>query len=308
MDAHDKTIHKIVGTKLSTVVSDSKLARSLASTFEQLILPQPDAQTVFEGQNKTWKIEAYYPDRTTANKAHRQLADAFGSSTPNFEITDVNEENWVAISQTALPPVFQGRFRIYGNHDRDKLTRGPFAIEIDAGEAFGTAHHATTSGCLDALDQLTRHHNFTKVLDLGCGSGLLAIAVHRCLPQAKVIATDIDPKAIEVAKSNIALNRAKQHIQTLLANGLDHPQLRQRAKYDLIIANILASPLKKLAPTIANASRHQGLLILSGLLNHETAQVIATYRAAGFYMLSHRRNAGWSTLILKRCRPKKAVP
>ncbi len=156
----------------------------------------------------------------------------------------------MAISQAALPPVIAGRFVVHGSHDRGRIPYGPRAIVVDAGEAFGTAHHATTLGCLLAIDKLARAGRFRRVLDLGCGSGVLAIAAARCMRGAQVIATDSDPIAVEVARANADANGARR-IATACALGLDHPWLRHAAPFDLIIANILAGPLRTLAGSVS---------------------------------------------------------
>ncbi|MEI9900105.1 MAG: 50S ribosomal protein L11 methyltransferase [Hyphomicrobium sp.] len=205
----------------------------------------------------------------------------------------------MAISQAALPPVRAGRFIVHGSHDRDRIPYGPRSILVDAGEAFGTAHHATTLGCLLAIDRLTRRRNFHRVLDLGCGSGVLAIAASRVLPAASVFASDNDPIAVEVARGNAVGNGAKG-IRFACALGLDHPLLRGAAPFDLVIANILAGPLRALSGDIAAALRGGGLVVLSGILNPEAPAVIAAYHAHGFSLIERRQIGEWTTLTLSR--------
>ena len=188
---------------------------------------------------------------------------------------------------------------IHGSHDRDKVGHGPGAIEIDAGEAFGTAHHATTLGCLLAIDRLARRHIFNHVLDLGCGSGVLAIAAARVLPRAEIIASDIDAIATDVAAGNARINRVGRRIRFVTATGLDHPDLRAAAMFDLIIANILARPLIELAPKLRAAIAPHGRLVLSGLLVAQAAEVFANYRQAGFIMEKREDIVGWTILTLR---------
>jgi ribosomal protein L11 methyltransferase len=256
--------------------------------------------TQFEEGANAWRVEAYFADRPDVAALAALLADAVGPPIPPLEVEDVPNLNWVAISQAALPPVGAGRFTVHGSHDRGRIPHGPNALLIDAGEAFGTAHHATTQGCLLAIDRLTRRRHFRRVLDLGCGSGVLAIAAARALPRAQILATDNDPEAIAVAAANAKANGVGQRIAFACARGLAHPWLRHAAPFDLVVANILAAPLCALAPELSKALRPGGTVVLSGLLNPEAAEVVASYLAQGFRLEEHRRIAGWSTLTLSK--------
>jgi len=288
----------MTATKLSWRTTQSGHARALADALETLIEPRPDAVTRFEEGADAWRVEAYFSSLPNTEVMAVGLATALGQPVPPVESTHVPDLNWVEISQAALPPVGAGRFLVHGSHDRGRIARGPNTILVDAGEAFGTAHHATTLGCLLAIDRLTRSRSFRHVLDLGCGSGVLAIAAARVLPGAEILATDSDPGAITVATSNAKANGVGQRIAFACASGLAHPWLRHAAPFDLVVANILAAPLHALAPSLAKAIRPGGVLVLSGLLNPEAAAVIAAYTAQGMVLLEHRRIAGWSTLTL----------
>lgn len=287
--------------KLSARVATLDAARSLAGAMENLLDPAPDAVTQFEDGPGAWRVEAYFGGDADLAAIDAALTAALGGRLPALERTDVPDLNWVAISQEALPPVQAGRFVVHGSHDRGRVPHGPNAITIDAGEAFGTAHHATTLGCLMAIDKLTRSRAFRRVLDLGCGSGVLAIAAARALPRADVIATDSDPLAVAVAAANAKANGALR-IAFACAEGVTHPWLRHAAPFDLVIANILAAPLRALAPGIAGIVRPGGLVVLSGLLDPEAPAVTAAYTAQGFALRQHQRIAGWSTLTLLRRR------
>lgn len=289
-----------VQIKLSLRTAQLDMARALAGALENLIEPQPEAVTQFEEGPGAWRVEAYYAQAPRSAAIAAQLAEALGQPIPPLELASVPDLNWVAISQAALPPVTAGRFIVHGSHDRTNVPHGPRAILVDAGEAFGTAHHATTLGCLLAIDHLTRSQAFGRVLDLGCGSGVLAIAAARALPRAKVLATDSDPQAVAVAAANAKANGVGQRIAFACAEGLAHPWLRHAAPFDLIIANILARPLCALAGQIRPALRRGGTLVLSGLLTPEAPEVTAVYGAHGFALLAHRRIAGWSALTLCR--------
>jgi len=206
--------------------------------------------------------------------------------------------NWVALSQAALPPVRAHKFTVHGSHDRDRVPQGPNSILIEAGEAFGTAHHATTYGCLIALDRLSQTHTFKRILDLGCGSGILAIAAARSWQRSNVLGVDIDLQSVVVARENASVNRVGSRIDFIHGPGLSSPDVRRAAPFDLIVANILAGPLITLAPDIRRAAQPGCIVILSGLLTREAPRVLAAYRAQGFALISHRTYDGWSALTL----------
>ena len=305
----------------SLIIDDKDAAHTFAAALQDLIDPTPDALTLFEHgatgipdpaapatppgaadfkAEMRWKIDAYYEVEPDPAALAAQLAAITGLQAPRISVGPVPDNNWVAMSQAALPPVSCGRFVIHGSHDADRVPHGPNSILIDAGEAFGTAHHATTSGCLAAIDRVTRIRRYANVLDLGCGSGVLAIAVARTLPRAVIYASDLDGPSVAVAAENMRLNGVGNRIQVLAASGLDHPVIRQAGKFDLLIANILANPLIMLSKSIAGAVAPGGTLLLSGLLIPQAPQVIAAYRSVGFQLVRHDRVYGWSTLELKR--------
>ncbi|MGQ0457064.1 MAG: 50S ribosomal protein L11 methyltransferase [Hyphomicrobium sp.] len=289
------TLHKI-----SADFSDRDRAYSASGALQDLLDPPPNAMTIFENGPGLWRIEAYYESGAQNRDFDAELAAVMGGGLPRFVAEPVPELNWVAISQAALPPVTAGRFTVHGSHDVGRVLRGPMSIVIDAGEAFGTAHHATTLGCLLAIDRLTRIASFGSVLDLGSGSGVLAIAVAKALPRADIVATDLDPQSVQVATQNVRINGVASRIALTAANGVEHMWLRQSPPFDLVIANILAGPLVRLAPRLSRTVARGGVLVLSGLLIPQAAEVIAAYRTAGFQLIRHDRIAGWATLTLRR--------
>ena len=301
--------------KISVAISGRDLAHRLAGAMQDLVIPAPEALTLFEAPavpaaGDAWRIEAYFAEPPDPDAWRDELESLIGEPLPNFEAGPVPDLNWVAISQSALPPVFAGRFVVHGSHDRARTPQGPNAILIEAGEAFGTAHHATTYGCLLALDRLTRRKTFKRILDLGCGSGVLAIALARALPHARITASDLDRQSVEVARANMRANRVGGRIRAIRAAGLDAPELRRVPGFDLIVANILAGPLIALAPKIAGKLAAGKLLLLSGILIPQAPAVIAAYRTQGFAVRSHDRIAGWSTLVfVKRgVAPRRSSP
>ena len=292
--------------KIAMAASDQDMARTLSGALSDLVEPPPDAVTTFESGDG-WIAEAYYTEHPDSERLTKELGALLSFAVPQIEVVEVPDENWVAISQAALPPVSAGRFTIHGSHDRGLVPRGPNTLLIDAGEAFGTAHHATTQGCLIALDRVTRRRQFESVLDLGCGSGVLAIAAARALPGARIEASDNDPVAISVARTNARLNGVAGRIRMWVADGLPRSRVRE-GSYDLILANILADPLVALAQDVAWAVKPGGVVILSGLLVRQAEYVIAAYRSHGFSLVDHRRLAGWSTLTLIKDRKGAARP
>lgn len=285
--------------KIRIHTDSSDLAFRIGGCLTDLIEPAPEAQTIFE-DNSGWTVEAYFEDPVEPHALRASLADLIGLTIPTLELSDVPELNWVRVSQSALPPVRAGRFLVHGTHDRKTIARGPFTIEIDAGEAFGTAHHATTRGCLEALDRISRRRNFRSVLDIGCGSGVLALAAHRACPSAHVTAIDNDPVAVEVARANMRNNGAGYRVAVRIGTGADAAG-RSRA-HDLVLANILAAPLISMAGAVRKAVSHGGLLVLSGLLDREAMAVIAAYQSQEFHIAFRTTEAGWSTLVLCRSR------
>jgi ribosomal protein L11 methyltransferase len=286
--------------KFAADFTDRAQAYATGNALQDFLEPPPDALTVFENGPDRWRVEAYFDMTQGPRDIAGELAGFIPEPLPAFTTEDVPDLNWVAISQAALPPVRAGRFTIHGSHDRDRVARGPNTILIDAGEAFGTAHHATTLGCLLAIDRLVRSHTFGSVLDLGCGSGVLAIAVAKSLPHARIVAADMDAQSVKVAAENVRLNGVARQIKVTQASATTHPDIRSRAPFDLLIANILAGPLIRLAPSLSRTVAQGGTLVLSGILIPQAPEVIASYLAQGFALLRHDRITGWSTLTFAR--------
>ena len=270
-----------------------------ANLLSELAAPRALAVTLFEDGPASFVVEAYY-DTHPPLEVIAEALSALGDGLDEAVLEDVPDQNWVALSQAALPPVAAGRFLLHGGHDRERVGARRTAIEIEAGEAFGTGHNATTALCLEAIDRLTRRRRFARVLDLGCGTGVLAIAAARILPGARVLAVDNDPLATAIARANARLNGVGRSVHVIDAAGFEHPLLREAGAFDLVLANLLPGPLIALAPAMRRALRAGGVAVLSGLLDHQAREVGAHYRAAGFRLVARSRRAGWTVLTVMR--------
>jgi ribosomal protein L11 methyltransferase len=221
---------------------------------------------------------------------------AKGEELASLRVETLEDQDWVTLSQQQRGAVFAGRFIIHGSHELDQHSH--YAIEIDAGRAFGTAHHASTQGCLLMLDYISKRRRFLRALDLGTGAGTLAIAASR-LSRRKVLASDNDRIAVDVARENATKNRAGSLVDAMQAMGLAHPRLR-RAKFDLIFANILFRPLFELAPLLARRVAARGSIILSGITEAQGAALQARYISLGFMLKRRVVLDGWTTLLMTK--------
>jgi ribosomal protein L11 methyltransferase len=291
-------VHDAMAQTLTTKITVSAAdAPVLANLFSEMLDPAP-AVSVSE-TNGTWFIEAYFSE-PPAPEGIAAIAEMFPAypALAEFRLEAIADEDWVAKVQRGLHPIEAGRFFIHGSHDRAAAKGRTFAIEIEAGQAFGTAHHGTTRGCLLALDELAKRERIESILDLGTGSGVLAIAAAKVM-RGEVVATDIDPVAVAVARENIVLNGTTSHIDTFVASGLKHPAIVNRAPYGLIMANILAKPLLTFAPDIMSLFASGGYLILSGMLHHQAREVGARYAAQGLTHIKHIPLDEWTTLVMR---------
>jgi ribosomal protein L11 methyltransferase len=214
-------------------------------------------------------------------------------------VTPLPDQDWIKLSQEGLPPVRAGRFFVYGAHDAGIVPHGVVPMKIEAGLAFGTGHHETTALCLGVLCELARRRRFRHVLDMGCGTGLLAIGAAK-LWRRPVLACDIDPVAVAVTGENARANGVAPLVTAVTADGLDNPILKAHAPYDLLVANILAGPLTRLAPSIVRALAPGSMLVLSGLLRNQENLVLGFYGVLRF--VGRRRDGPWSALVLEKPR------
>ncbi len=270
--------------------------------LENAIFPECVAVTWQEQreiqQNQDWLIEALYADEPDAADLAPLLS---ASDASDIQIEKVPDVDWVAENQRTFQPLRVGRFLVADHQHMNEIGSGETLILVDAGAAFGTGHHGTTLGCLEALVALAKLDRPNRILDLGTGSGILAIASAK-LWRAPVLATDLDPVAVCVATENARVNDVASLIRTARANGFRHRVIMQSAPFDLIVANILARPLCQLAAAFPRHLSSRGQVILSGLVIDQEPMVLSAFRSAGLFLDSRIRSEEWSTLILSRTR------
>ena len=255
------------------------------------------AVSLFEDGPETMHVQALFETEVQAQACLGGLK--FPDDMECF-ITQLPNEDWVSKSQAGLPPIEAGRFWLYGSHDKDIIPASiPYPIEINAGLAFGTGHHGTTKGCLLIFDRLLDEgFNPDRVLDLGCGAGVLAIAAAKALGR-RILATDIDPDAVTVTLENARVNDVSQYIQSYQADGFESPHLKGQS-FDLIFANILARPLMGLAPDIIQAMASGGTVILSGILDEQAEMVANAFIEKGLEITPQPSLSGWTSLLGSR--------
>ena len=249
-----------------------------------------------EDDREHWRLDAYIeaePDAATVAAIVALVPSAAGVA-PAIEV--LPEEDWVTLSQQGLEPIAEGRFVVHTSAHRQAAPPGGRAFLIEAGQAFGTGHHATTSGCLAMLDALAAER-FSRIIDIGTGTGLLAFAARHLWPQAAVIATDIDPRAIVVTAENATLNGI-EGIALIVADGALDDDITARAPYDLLIANILAGPLVSMAPEVAAIAAPGATIVLAGLLETQRGDVVAAFAGCGCALAEVDRRGDWSILRL----------
>lgn len=255
-----------------------------------------------------WQLDAYMDDRPDAALLTllQELVPSARGKAPTVE--ELAEQDWVTISQQGLEPVQAGRFFVHTSSHADRVPPGTIPFLIDASQAFGTGGHDTTAGCLAMLDRLARNGASPRnIADIGTGTGLLAFAALALWPRARAIASDIDPASIFVTRENARINdvplgRGGGRLALAVAPGTNHPAIRHRAPYDLVVANILAGPLITLAPDIATATAPGGHAILAGLITRQMDAVLAAYRAQGFRLAARGGSSEWPCLLLVKRR------
>ncbi|MGZ3215483.1 50S ribosomal protein L11 methyltransferase [Paracoccus sp. T5] len=281
-----------------THLQGREAAEALAEACEELT-PEPVGTGIFEIEDgsERWEVGAYFTE--SPDEIALALLAAAHDAQP-FVISELPEVDWVAHVRRELTPVRAGRFYVHGSHDADTVPEGVEALCIEAAMAFGTGHHNTTKGCLEALDRLAQEgFDATRIADIGCGTAVLAMGAAR-LWHVTVLASDIDPIAVDTAAANVIANGLDGRVVCIEAAGFEHPTLEQAAPYDLVLANILKQPLIDLSPDMARHVAPAGRIIMSGILTTQAEEVVAAYQAAGF-ALDRRDDLGdWTTLVMTR--------
>lgn len=270
-------------------------ANVLANALEDNVRLDPMAITINETDEARglWEVVLYFAEEDEVRDA-ADVIDIAGA-----RVAPMVQQDWVRQSLEGLAPVTAGRFFLHGSHDRHRRRAGGISLEIDAGLAFGTGHHGTTEGCLLALDAILRRRMPQSILDVGCGTGVLAIAAAKATGR-KALASDIDPEAVRVTIANATLNGVKPQIESFVAAGLSHPRLAAGGPHDLIFANILARPLVALATGLARALAPGGDLILSGLTLDQMRWIEAAYVSRGLALSCRITRGNWATLVFTK--------
>ena len=289
-------------TAARLVCADKETARRIADLLDELIDADDVACASFEADDGSWQVALHFghgPDERALREMVGRIAGPAAAAALTIET--VATRDWVAESLAGLTPVRAGRFVVHGSHDRGRLRGNDLNIEIEAALAFGTGHHGTTRGCLMALDALARRKRRFHVLDIGTGTGVLAIAAAKIF-HTRVVATDIDRIAVNAARDNSRLNRVGPLMAPVHAPGTRAPDILKGAPYDLIFANILLGPLMRLAVPISRLVAPGGRVVLSGLLPGHANAARSVYGAQSLHLERRRDLEGWTTLVLKRGR------
>lgn len=286
--------------RVSFAIGDEHTAKGVVDALTEVFFEGQAAVAAFERPDGRWDVTVYFAEPPDQPLVRELVANAAGAeAAEGIAFDTVDAKDWVKASLEDLVPVPAGRFVVHGQHDRERIAANKLGIEIEAALAFGTGHHGTTRGCLLLLDHVLKAWRPRRVLDLGTGTGVLAIAAARALHE-KILASDIDPPSVQVARENARLNVSGHLVQAIRATGFAAPQFVAAAPFDLVLANILANPLRQLAGPMARHLAPSALVILSGLLTHQAPGVIAAYRARGLVPVRHLRIDGWSSLLLRK--------
>jgi len=287
-------------TVVARLCADAPVAQRIADFLTELLDPNQTAVGRFEGPRDNWTVEICFraiPNRALVRELVARAAGKAAARTLTFET--LADRDWVRSSLAGLRPVEAGKFVVHGSHDRHRVAHNRLRIEIEAALAFGTGHHGTTRGCLLALDRLLKTYRPRRVLDLGTGTGVLAIAAAKAL-HARVLASDIDPLAVSTARANARANAVSHRVEVLRAAGVTGRRFGARAPFDLVSANILLKPLERLARPLSRLLAPNARVILSGLLPSQANAALAAYAAQGLRLERRLTLDGWVTLVLIR--------
>jgi ribosomal protein L11 methyltransferase len=285
--------------RASFAIGNEQTAKRVVDLLTESFFEGQAAIAAFESPDGRWDITVHFAEEPDQASIRGLVGIAAGNEVAqDITFDTVEAKDWVKATLEELIPVRAGRFIVHGHHDREKVPPNKLGIEIEAALAFGTGHHGTTRGCLLLLDEVLKAHRPARVLDLGTGTGVLAIAAAKAQHRF-VLASDIDPLSVRVARENARLNGTGNWVHTIEATGFSAPQFAKHSPFDLVLANILANPLRQMATSMARHLAPSALVILSGLLPHQTQSVIAAYRARGLMLKRHLQIEGWSSLLMR---------
>lgn len=296
----DNPFRQVEGYYALRFIVPASALEATDAAFEDVALSLSTFEADAEGT--IWQVEVLTEDALEAGEIKArltELAAGQGFDYPEYETAYLQQRDWVSEVNKSFQPIRSGRFFVYGSHYEGEVPKEATPILIDAGMAFGSGEHETTAGCLLALDELARERDFNRLLDMGCGSGILAIAMAKAWKH-QVVAADIDPIAVDVTAENGTRNGEQDQLICCVSDGYDNAVIGKRAPYDLIVANILARPLVELAPALAEHLAENGVVILSGLLDRQEAEVLEAHAKEGLYLVKRFPQNGWHTLMLSR--------
>lgn len=288
--------------RATLAIGDEPTARRISDLLTETLDENEAAIGAFEGPGGRWDVTLYFADAPDEAAIRELIALAAGEQAArSVQFDTIEAKDWVRATLDELVPVHAGRFVVHGQHDRAKVAPNKLGIEIEAALAFGTGHHGTTRGCLLLLGHVLKAHRPRRLLDLGTGTGVLAIAAAKALHE-RLLASDIDRPSVKVAAENARANGVGPLVEVTWGNGFSAAKLRQRQPFDLVLANILANPLRQMATPMSRHLAGGARVILSGLLTPQAPAVIAAYRARGLILERHIRLEGWSSLLLHKVR------
>ena len=284
-------------TTLARLVCDERTAKRVADALSEGFGDGGTAVAAFEETGGRWTVEVHFETPPDEGAVRAVVERSAGTDGAQLTFETIAAKDWVAASLAELKPVTAGRFTVHGAHDRARVAPNRIGIEIEAALAFGTGHHGTTLGCLLALDGIVKRHRPRRILDIGTGTGVLAIAAARAL-RRPVLASDIDPEAVRIARENARLNAVAPLVEVLCAKGLSARRFRARAPFDLVLANILLAPLTRLASPLRPLLAPRAHVVLSGLLAAQENAALAAYRPHGLKLVRRIPLGEWVTLVL----------
>lgn len=293
-------LHPNRPTHVFRITTDERSARAMTDMIGEIFDPAETAVASFETEDGgPWMLEAYFAHQPDEAAIRDLLRPIVGAEADKGVFLPLEQKDWVKSSLEGLKPVRAGRIFVHGSHDRDERRLSDVAIEIEAGLAFGTGHHGTTKGCLLAFVDELKTRTPRHVLDVGTGTGILAFAAAKILKRP-VVAGDIDPEAVRVARENARLNGIGAFMKLYVGPGIRNTAADRAGHFDLVFANILAKPLRMLAPSLARVTSRDGTIILSGLLARDVPGILSTYAHQGWYLQRRYDLDGWAALVLKR--------